>query len=90
MPARLSTTSKDTGPWRIESRGHELHSYPHKDERSASAPLKTDRESGVEYYETPRAGAIKRLLILMRPQSEMIFYSIMDGEVEKCELKAGL
>lgn len=46
--ACLNRTSKDTGPWRIESWGHELHSYPHKDKPSVSAPLKTDKESGVE------------------------------------------
>lgn len=46
--ARLNRTSKDTGPWRIESWGHELHSYPHKDKPSVSAPLKTDKESSVE------------------------------------------
>lgn len=37
----------------------------------------------MEYYEMPRAGAIKRLLILMRLQWEKIFRAIMDGGVEK-------
>lgn len=46
--ACLNRTSKDTGPWRIESWGHELHSYPHKDKSSVSAPLKTDKESSLE------------------------------------------
>lgn len=46
--ACLNRTSKDTGPWRIESWGHELHSYPHKDKPSVSAPLKTDKESSIE------------------------------------------
>lgn len=44
----LNRTSKDTGPWRIESRGHELHSYPHKDKPRVSAPLKIDKESSIE------------------------------------------
>lgn len=46
--ACLNRTSKNTGPWRIESWGHELHSYPHKAEPRVSAPLKTDKECGVE------------------------------------------
>lgn len=46
--ARLNRTSKDTGPWRIESWGHESHSYPHKDKPSVSALWKTDKESSVE------------------------------------------
>lgn len=46
--ACLNRTSKDTAPWRIESWGHELHSYPHKDKPSVSAPLKTDKESSIE------------------------------------------
>lgn len=46
--ACLNRTSKDTAPWRIESWGHELHSYPHKDKPSVSAPLKTDKQSSIE------------------------------------------
>ena len=48
MLACLNSTSKDAGPWRIESWGHELHSYPHKDKPRVSAPLKTDKESSIE------------------------------------------
>lgn len=51
---------------------------------------KQTKRAASKYYETPRAGAIKCLLILMRLQSEMIFCSIMDGGVEKWVLKPGL
>lgn len=47
--ACLNRTSKNTGLWRIESWGHELHSYPHKAKPRVRAPLKTDGvECGVE------------------------------------------
>lgn len=51
---------------------------------------KQTKRAASKYCETPRAGAIKCLLILMRLQSEMIFCSIMDGGVEKWVLKPGL
>lgn len=84
-------TSEDTLPWRIECWEHELHSYPHKDKSRVSTPLeKQTKRAALKYYKTPRAGAIKCLLILMRLQSEMIFCSIMDGRVEILVLKPGL
>lgn len=91
VPSRLKRTSKDTEPWRIESPGHELHSYPHKDKPHVSAPFENrQKREALKYYETLRARAIKCLLILMLLQSEIIFCSIMDGGMEKWVLKPGL
>ena len=51
---------------------------------------KQTKRAAAKYYEMPGAWAIKRLLILMHLQSDMIFCSIMDGGVEKWVLKPGL
>lgn len=76
-------TSKDTGPWRIEPWGHKLHSYPHKAKPRVSA--EQTKGAALKYYETPGAGAIKCLLILMHLQSEVIFCSIiMEGWKNGC------
>lgn len=55
-PACLKSTSEDMRSWRIASRGHELHSYPHKDEPCVSSGLFENRQKGAvsERYETPK------------------------------------
>lgn len=84
-PACLKSTSEDMRSWRIASRGHELHSYPHKDEPCVFERLFENRQRArcQSVMKRRRAGAIKRLLISERLQSEMIFCSIMDSEEGK-------
>lgn len=46
---------KTRGPWRIETRGHEFHSRPHKDEPHVSAPFENrQRTEAAKYHKTSR------------------------------------